>query len=168
MLQPEELGRLCEAHTWLPIQRSIHWAEHFYSNTFQLLMRMLMLNFPESPRQARLLFSVLDENFKSPTSPGHKARTLLLKSGLPLMNSFAELHAALAWELVFSQTETLCIYFLIPEKLTSAHISKTCYFAVLRWITTILETLCSHWKGISWLRRGRNRACGSSQRQSSQ
>lgn len=75
-------------------------------------------------------------------------------SALPLMNSFAKLHAVLALELVFSQTETLCIYFLIPEKTTSLHVSKTRHVAVLRWKTTILETLCSHWKGTRWLRGG--------------
>lgn len=57
-----------------------------------------MLNFPETPRQARSFFSTLDEDSKTPPSPGDTAGALLLKSGLPSMNSFAELHAALAWE----------------------------------------------------------------------
>jgi len=74
-------------------------------------MRMLTLNFPESPRQARSLFSVLDEDSETPASPGLAVGALLLKPGLPPTDSFAELHAALAWELVFSRTETLCIYF---------------------------------------------------------
>lgn len=63
---------------------------------------MQMLTFPESPRQARSFFSVLDEDSRTPTSPGHTAGALLPKSGLPLMNIFAELHAVPAWELMFS------------------------------------------------------------------
>lgn len=84
---------------------SIHGVEHFYSNTFQLLM----VNFPESLRQAWSLFSILNEDSRTPPSPGHTAGALLLKSGLSLTNSFAELDTALAWELVFSPTETLCV-----------------------------------------------------------
>lgn len=102
-----------------------------------------MVNFPESPRQAQSLFSILNEDSRIPPSPGYTAGALPLKLGLSLMNSFAELDTALAWELVFSPTETLCVYFLIPEKPTSVHVSKTRYFAVLRGITTVLETLCS-------------------------
>lgn len=64
-------------------------------------MQMLTLNFPETPRQARSLFSTLDEDSKTPPSPGHTAGALLLKSGLPSMNSFAELQVALAWEQKF-------------------------------------------------------------------
>lgn len=94
--------------------------QHTLSRTllvkFQLLM--LMLNFPESPGQAPSLFSVLDEDSRTPASPGHTAGALLPKSGLPLMNISAELHAAPAWELVFSWRERLCICFLIPEKPT--------------------------------------------------
>lgn len=86
------------------------------------------MNFPESPRQAQSLFGVHDEDSKTPPSPGHTVAALPLKSGLPLTNSFANLHAALAWELVFGLAKTLCIYFLIPEKLTSVRNSKTHYF----------------------------------------
>lgn len=49
-------------------------------------------------------------------------------------------------------TKTLCIYFLILGKPTYVHVSKTCYFAILRWITAMCETLRSHWKGVGWLR----------------
>lgn len=44
-------------------------------------------------------------------------------------------------------TKTLCIYFFILGKPTYVHVSKTCYFAILRW------TLRSHWKGVGWLRK---------------
>lgn len=156
MLQCKELDRLYEAHTLLPITySSIYGTEHFYSNTFQLLMWILMPNFPESHRQAQSLFNVLDKDSKTPPSPRHTVGALLLKWGLSLKNSFDKLAMALAWELVCSQTETFCIYFLIPEKLTSVHAGKTHYFVVLRRIPTILET-CSPWKVISWLRGEEN------------
>lgn len=79
-------GWALQIHTSFPvdISSSIHWTEQFYSHTFQL-MWMLMLNSPESSRQAWSLFSVLDEDSKTPPSAGYTTATLLMKLELPLI-----------------------------------------------------------------------------------
>lgn len=80
-------GWAVQIHTSFPVDfpSSIHWAEQFYSHTFQLLMWILMLNFPESSRLMWSFFSILDEDSKTPPSAEYTTGILLMKLELPLM-----------------------------------------------------------------------------------